>query len=342
VRDLVRYAREHGFDEDPPARIDALLMSAARQHAPVAAPRPGPFERVRQWLVGTMLQPAVAGAVALAVIGGAAGVFYLNDKRVSEPTISGEASRPPPAAQQERVEDGRFDLPSPAAPDESPAGATTGTTGTVSDDLKARLHQLEERGREGRHTATSRGGAVGSDDGNVGEPSPDPFGNTRADKEKNPAVDYRPDGRDSTTVVTTERERGGPGGGGSVGTGGAIDGDRGGAVALGGVKSQITVTSDRSPTPPPPPADKVIEESAAERLESPKNVGTSEVTGTGRSTPPPPSKRTQAENLLRQARTAARNKDCATVKTMARRAKQLDAAYYKDTFARDAAVKDCL
>jgi len=60
VRAAVKAARE--LDEEPPARLDALLMAAARQHAP--APRPGALERLRRWLAVTMLQPAVAGAGA--------------------------------------------------------------------------------------------------------------------------------------------------------------------------------------------------------------------------------------------------------------------------------------
>ena len=55
-----------------------------------------------------------------------------------------------------------------------------------------------------------------------------------------------------------------------------------------------------------------------------------------------PSKREQAENLLRQARPDARNKNCAAVRTMAKGAKDLDPAYYSETFARDAEINRCL
>ena len=49
-----------------------------------------------------------------------------------------------------------------------------------------------------------------------------------------------------------------------------------------------------------------------------------------------------ARNALRQARTAAKQKQCAAVKVIAERARKLDAAYYASTFAADADVKTCL
>ena len=70
LRALVKMARED-FDEEPPPRIDALLMAAARQHAP--AKKAGVLERMRRWLAASMLNPAIAGATALVVIGGTAG-----------------------------------------------------------------------------------------------------------------------------------------------------------------------------------------------------------------------------------------------------------------------------
>ncbi|HUQ03094.1 MAG TPA: hypothetical protein VM261_11415 [Kofleriaceae bacterium] len=362
VHDLFRQARAGGFDEDPPARIDALLMAAARRHAPERhETSAGALERFRRWMVGTLMQPAVAGAVAVAVIGGAAGVLYMKGKGgVAEPTVGAESRKDhvagveptrPPGPQ-----DGFGDLP-PAlettTTGRSALGSGSAATATESAELQVRLReQMAQEENQRRQMSTERddrpkgtgsgprgggggggGGGRGADSGSGGGQARggdvvnDPF--TGEGESSN--FDYRPDGRDTATVITT----GNAGGGNAGGSGGTTAGTGG---MVGGVRTQIT-------TPDPPPPDGTISSDdeivAKEHLESPKNVGSApETTGTVRTTKP--SKRTQAENLLRQARTAAKKKDCPTVRTMAKRAKQLDGTYYTNTFSRDAALKDCL
>lgn len=317
VRDLFRQARDEGFDEEPPARLDALLMAAAREHAPKKAPF---LERVRRWLVSTTMQPAVAGAVAIAVIGGTAGVLYMKGKGgVAEPTVGAPSSDPAPRAAGEEAQPYR-DLPASGA-------AVTTSNGTA--DLQAALRQQEQDQREreaqpdprerpklesgpggGRGGGGTRGAGTSGGDGVA-----DPFAGTEK------PLEFKPDDRAATTVVTTSDDRGGGGGG---------------AVAVGGVKTTITGTSP----PPPPPPDVTIatDDEVIEEKEKVEVTAQSE----GRSTTSGPSKRAQAENLFRQARTAARNKNCAAVRTMAKRVKDLDAVYYNETFVRDAAVKACL
>jgi hypothetical protein len=336
VRDLFRQARTEGFDEDPPARIDALLMAAARQHAP--EPRAGALERFRRWMVATLMQPAVAGAVAVAVIGGAAGVLYIkNNGRVSEPTVRGgdphaaiEPQRPLEAPALPSLKDDVGDLP---ALETATTGSAAASSAAGSDEIQARLREQMAQEENQRRLATERrdrpqesgpgGGGVraGGDSGD--DDTLDPF----AKGEGTTQFDYKPDGRDTATVIATGDDTGGGGGGGQ--TGGVV----------GGVKSQIT-----SPRPPPDgTASSDDEILVKEQEEASKNLERApETTASGRTGSTRPSNRTQAENLLRQARTAAKKKDCPTVRTMAKRAKQLDATYYASTFSRDAAVKDCL
>ena len=96
LRSLIRMAREE-FDEEPSPRLDALLMAAARKHAP--EPKLGLFARMRKWLGVSMMNPAIAGATALVVIGGTAGVLYLRNpkSRLAEPTVSGPSGERGPA-----------------------------------------------------------------------------------------------------------------------------------------------------------------------------------------------------------------------------------------------------
>lgn len=328
MHDLFRYAREHGFDEEPPARIDAILMAAARQHAPE---KTGALARFRKWMVATLMQPAVAGAVAVAVIGGSAGILYLKGRgNVAEPTVASDKhAGAPPAAPTPAPErkDVTIDLPS--------AGTESVTSSSTHGADLGRLRELDEKQRESGQADTERGdkpkGATGPGggggggtrgggaDGNV----KDPFGG-----EGDTTFDYKPDGRDSTKTITTET--------GGSSTGGRTDG------MVGGVKTQITVPDDRSPRPPPDGTGTSDDEDADKEQEDVTKGAVTPETTTVRTTKPPPSKRTQAENLLRQARSAAKQKNCAAVRTMAKRARQLDAAYYRDTFVRDAALKDCL
>ncbi|KAB2888945.1 MAG: hypothetical protein F9K40_20110, partial [Kofleriaceae bacterium] len=136
VRELFRKARDEGFDEEPPARLDALLLAAAREHAPKKTTF---LERLRRWLVSTMMQPAVAGAMMIAVIGGTAGVLYMKGKGgVAEPTVRAESPVAPDPA------------PPPALELELPSSEPAVTASTDSAELEAKLRQLadDQRARE--------------------------------------------------------------------------------------------------------------------------------------------------------------------------------------------------
>lgn len=342
VHELFRYAREHGFDEEPPARIDAILMAAARQRVPE---KKGALERFRRWMVTTLMQPAVAGAVAVAVIGGAAGVLYMKGKsKVAEPTVAGEPqASAPPASPDPHRPDLPLELPS--------AGAETTAGSTDDAELRERLKHLEAQQREQAQTVTERearpkgapgpgGGGGRRGGGGAGNiDNLDRFGDDRNDT----TLDYEPDGRDTTKVVTTDSGggRGAVTGVAKSGAGDATVGSAGSGTVAGGVTTKITGTVE-TPNHPSPDGTGATSDESKEQEEVLKNVGSTPETATVRTTKPPPSKRAQAANLLEQARTAAKKKDCPTVRTMAKRAKQLDAAYYRETFARDAALKDCL
>lgn len=124
LRAMIGAARETGFDEEPPARIDALLMAAARQHAP--APRPRWWQRLAAWMKPVMMHPAMAGALALVVVVGVAGVMYRRgDRQVAQPT--------PPAI-----------APTEVAREPQPAGAASPTVAPPSAETEAGFEDREQ------------------------------------------------------------------------------------------------------------------------------------------------------------------------------------------------------
>ncbi|MBE7450813.1 MAG: hypothetical protein HS111_18550 [Kofleriaceae bacterium] len=329
VRDVVAHARREGFDEEPPARLDALLLAAARQHAPARA---GVLERLRRWLSTALLQPAVKARRAVAVIGGTAGVLYLRGQvRVSEPTVGERAPAAPrfeahPAGELAGVagldnDEASADDLHGAAPgaavtgegklDEPGAGAGSGaeTRGpTAGHDGTTRRRPLELPPPEQRHDRTATRGGPGGGGGN------------------DLALDDRSDGRGVATVIATADDE-------------VRGADRGGAGARAGAGASV----EEKPAEPPPGRDGDLggeDRKAGDATTStPDRVTVTVGQGGGRTTV---TNRAQAENLLRQARTAAARGDCAAVKVMARRVRALDPAYYTATFARDPELERCL
>jgi hypothetical protein len=86
VRDMIGAARASGFDEEPPPRIDALLMAAARQHAPAPRRRGGAARGVDE--AGGAAPRDGRRGMALVVVGVAAGVMYRRgDGEVAQPSV---------------------------------------------------------------------------------------------------------------------------------------------------------------------------------------------------------------------------------------------------------------
>src|SRR5262245_8423103 len=75
-------------DLDPAPAISALLLQEAARRAPRKAPardeRPGVLAWLSQMFRPIVAHPALAGAMALALVGGAAGVLYQTGKSVPD------------------------------------------------------------------------------------------------------------------------------------------------------------------------------------------------------------------------------------------------------------------
>lgn len=97
VRDLISAARADGFDEEPPAHLDALLLAAAAKHAP--RPRQPWWRRAADWMRPVVMHPAMAAAMALLAVGAAAGVMYERGRvQVAQPRLPAREAAPTPSA----------------------------------------------------------------------------------------------------------------------------------------------------------------------------------------------------------------------------------------------------
>ncbi len=293
LRALVKLARQD-FDEDPPGRIDALLMAAARQHAP--QPRASVFERLRRWLAASMLSPAVAGATALAVIGGTAGVLYMRNqgKLAPQPTVS----RTQPTERQEEETAPRPPSGEHVAQLQQPAETTSPIVAPKDPPPEPKPDRAPDS-----------------------EAKPRP----RGERDRGAEVVATADTGPATQIVDGLEDRRFAGG---VASGG---------VTTGGVTTDMSGGDATQEAPPPPPPPEPDDESLDR-----ETTTAAKIAEPGRTENAGPSNRSQAENLHRQARNAAKQNQCAPVKLMAQRARKLDADYYANAFAKDPDIKPCL
>jgi hypothetical protein len=287
VRDLIGAARASGFDEEPPAHLDALLLAAARRHAP--APRRPWWRRASDWLRPVVLHPALAAGMALLAVGVAAGVMYERGRvQVAQPSV-----RPPSAGPARHAP-----VP-PRGPDDAVArdGAATPVGEAAAPATEA--------------VATER------------ELTASPVEPTAVGPRRPP----KPVGGAGTKARVTAGDApaaGGPGrGAGFAGT------------------SEVVVADENDALPPPPPPpprdpDAPVEDRQAASAPATRlpEAGEAPVKATGSVE--------LREQLLREAQTAARRGDCATVKAVAKKAAALDPAFYRVAFERDRDVAPCL
>lgn len=331
VRGVVSHARATGFDAEPPAvgtrGSFELLMAAARAQA--SPPRRGAWSRLLAWMTPLVAHPALAGAAALVVVGGAAGVLYLKGQ--------GRVARPPAASMAPAGSSAR-----------SPALTSPGTEGELDDVLGARP-PTDRPGPAAADRRPDPGEASGG--GGVrptpvivegsGRPARDPQaprGNAGGGSKSPP----KPPG-----TVTLERSPASGGPGGAPRAGGLRIEE--GLMNEGGEDQGAVVRQPARPPAAPAPA------APADRDSAPTRPSTS-------SPPPPPpppvasrpaqiavdndevtpaARRVQARQLTEQARAAAKAGTCATVAERSRQVAALDPAYHRDVFVRDPDIARC-
>lgn len=324
LRSVLREARAGGFDEEPPPRIDALLMAAARAHAP--KPRVPWWSRLAGWMRPVVAHPALAGAAALVIVAGAAGVMYQRGQpMVVHPRIERSAPSPQQQVATSDAVPGRLDpasvtvtLDDPPAPVVAPppppaeAAKPSGTGEVVARTTPSR-RPADGRGlaREQRPAA---GAGAASDDadgltfqGAVGSSGE---GMLAAELRKAEMLELEDDAREAPPV--------------QIATGPAPEEtQRSGAPRVDQARDRGEAPgAATAPQAPPPAADSVVITSGSDRSST--------------------DARTQATQLLGQARTAAKARQCGVVKTIGERVRKLDAAYHRDVFVRDADVAKCL
>lgn len=300
LRDLIGAARESGFDEEPSPRIDALLMAAARKHAP--EPKRSWWARLAGWMKPVVLHPAMAGAAALVVVAGAAGVMYRRG--------DGEVARPAPPA-------------------ERPAVAThdgAGTGATVREQQQAPVPEAVA-------TVTLPPAVA------VTPPAPDPRpAGTKPDL-KLAAPKPVPGGTGGGKQGET-RERPPSSDRWSVGGADSDDGVGSFTVSQNGVTSETLTAEDSvggAPPPAPPPAPPQSAPTGPSTTTTPEEERPA-VRAPEATTSDVPTR----DALMRDARAAARRGDCVSVASMSNRVRALDAAYHRDVFVRDPDVAACL
>ncbi len=312
VRGLVRDARSGGFDVEPPAAGTRgsfeSLMTAARAQAATA--RPGLWARWRAGLMAMLAHPAMAGAAALVVVGGAAGVLYLKGQRqVARPPAAEQRPAEPAPRLPSAITDGELgdvlgdrptgDRPGPSArPDVGGSGATALPLVTEEGGRRERTpEKTPEKTIDGVHAGATLSPKV---------------------KPRSPALEDVTKGEPTATRPTEEEA---PTGGVPQDLGFELD-------------STVTNTATPSPpmaSPPPPPPPKP----AAPKKPAPAQIAVDDDAPATRAT------RAQLQELTIQARAAAKAGDCATVAARSRQVGALDAAYHRDVFVRDPDIARC-
>lgn len=343
LRSMLSAAKAGDFDEEPPPRIDALLMAAARQHAP--KPRVPWWGRIAAWMRPMVAHPALAGAAALVIVGGAAGVMYQRGKvQMAYPRMEVAAPAPAPVVPAEPP-------PAPELPVEKtpPVADPAGAVAVTLDDAvgaKARESAPETKPQTPggprkpsvTHRATSDEGqkraqtaALDLDDDAAGGD-----GLLAGELRKAEMLEAREEDEEVTAPVQIASglgdpsPRAGSAGGTAFGSTGA-----GGAARSDGAR--VTNTVPPPPPPPPPTEDVVISEQARDSKVSGDRATTAAADRTRG-----PDNRAQAVQLFGQARIAARGKNCAATRVMSERVKKLDAVYHRDVFVRDPDIAKCL
>lgn len=313
VRGALREARAGGFDDEPPAEGPAsmaALMAAARAHAPT--PKEGLWARLTRWMTPMIAHPALAGAAALVVVGGAAGVLYLRGKH--------KVARPPASVVQQGA------APTAPTPPSSPL-----TDGELGDVLGKR--QPSERPGPARVDPWSGDeGAPGTTNAQGGESSQGVTGGRgpRGEKGNRPAPSSGPAPADPA-ALPIELETGGE----TEATGGAAPGGDGQLTdertVIGGAED-IAEPAPPPPPPPPPPDKPTTMRTPPEPKPEPAKI-VREATSADLA---------RLEQLTAQARSAAGAGDCAKVTELSRQVLALDRAYHRDIFSHDRAISRCL
>ena len=331
VRGVVRHAREHGFEVEPSAGLMVSLMAAARAQA--VPPAPGLGARFMAWMTPLIAHPALAGAAALVVVGGTAGVLYMRGQRAVRPAAQSQPADPPPA------------VPSPI------------TEGDLGDVLRGH-EPVDRRGPavrvddgdddKGRDRATIGGGqpteAMATEGG--ARPGPGAGSGASRGRDEHPAKSIaKPPVKAPIVLDPIGADEGGAAGG-AGGARGALQEalaaeDRGESSGLvvtgrGSAPTTGTVVATRpesqpvpAPVAPPPPLVKA----PAPR---PAQIATDDA-----EPPTAATRRAQAVKLTDQARAAAKTGACATIAERSRQVAALDPDYHRAVFVRDPDIARC-
>ncbi len=327
MRGVIRHARDHGFDVEPPAAGSPgsmeMLMAAARAHATPA--RPGLWARLTSWLTPLIAHPAMAGAAALVVVGGAAGVMYMKGQhKVARPPAAEQRPAQAPTLSSPSTDGDLQEALGNHAPADRPGPAARQDSGGAGSGAAAIESERGERGPVigGRGPTAPSGGpdkvvAPGRGGGTKSSPKPEP-----------PLFDPAPPPESLETGEAPAVE-----GGLRFEAKPAADLDQAPTVSAPTALPSAGTYAPPPPAPPPPAPRPQVRPAEIAVDDAPT------------ATPPPPptaaTRRAQAAQITAQAKAAAKSGACTTIAARSKQVAELDPAYHRDVFVRDPDIARC-
>jgi hypothetical protein len=361
LRGVLREVRD-ATEAEAPALDD--VMAAARARAKkstpaMAAAGGGLWARVRGWFQVMAAHPAMAAAATVVLVAGTAGVLYVNGHGSAAPESTAPATTQTRSAAVALPGGGRGE----AGGDDGVAGESRELEEAVTAPGAGSAAGAGAGSAAGAGTAAGSGSAVADNGLDVDKDQHDEQG----------AVATKPAPTHPHRAHPHAAHHGAIGGvrfedATGTETGGGADGWSGGGGAGNGEKgtgaSAPVAPTPPPPPPPPPPAPKPAAASGPARRPAPPPVTTTSTSQgavhepaparpapAAPAAPPadeapseavrPPEKKdkanptAQAARLTAQARAAARQKDCAKVRSLATQVRALDLSYYRARFAPD-------
>ena len=349
-------------DEEPSPAVTSKLMHAAALHAPKSARAKASDESGEKrgflgWLAGLfqpiMTHPGLAAAASLVLIVAVTGTVYLSgEKQFAEPEISPTSVAQPelekaddeaapatqapsmdPAARADNAQAEGLPAPTSEASQEPKAdldGAEFGdisgrTKGNKAKRRRSNTSQTSLRAEDTGRTARAYDGKpIGKLNGAAGMDDifDDRSASTRRGSGSSAPVTPQavPEQAAQTAYIAAD----------SPADESEADGDD--QIA------EIAVTSQAPAPSPPPPADKKAERKA------PAKPAATQSKSKKRSKSAEPSQKDESpriRSLHDEARSAAANNNCNTVREAGRMIQELDRRYYENTFRRDKKLSAC-
>ncbi len=325
-------------DEEPAQAISAKLLHAAAINAPAAsakserdnAEKTGFWAWLTSLIQPVIAYPGLAAAATLVVVVGVAGTIYLSGR---DQVAKVEA--PPPSAPEGAAATPMVGEESPKPTDDTPVRGNDDAL--EMQQARTQRESAAMPDEDGDDFQAAEGSAVAA---------PNRPSKSKAKKSDRSRIANRKGSRGRTAGVFEETV--------GTGSGGAsFQSERRGETEA---KDAVTPAGDKSQPPPRRAPRKAPQKAPTSQVEAVDRIAiTSEdpapdtrdqdseiddASG-GADKKTADQRRARIRSLHSEARDAARAGDCETVRSIARRIRQLDESYYQKQFRKDARLSDC-